>query len=147
MAYYPPVGFHFRVEFGLAGLKPGDADSRFQAVSGLEASLDVMEIAEGGENRFKHRLPNRAKYGNLQLKRGMLTDSKLIEWFRRGIEDFVFTPIDVNVILLNESHEPLVTWTFVNTWPSGWKVSDLNAQENSLVVDSIDLVYNYFRRY
>jgi len=31
--YYPPVGFHFKVE--LLGLPPGDRDARFSEVGGL----------------------------------------------------------------------------------------------------------------
>ena len=73
MAGYPPVGFHFRVEFGLDGA--GDQDSRFQEVGGLSAELGTEELQEGGENRFVHRLPTLPKYGNLVLKRGLLTDS------------------------------------------------------------------------
>lgn len=146
MAYYPPVGFHFRVEFGLSGIGTGDADARFQSVSGLDQALTVFEIEEGGENRFKHRVPNRPSYGNLILKRGMLTDSKLIAWFRNAVEHFIFLPIDLRVTLLNESHEPLQSWTFRNAWPVKWSVSEFNAQENGLVSETIELAYSYFKR-
>ena len=64
--YYPPVGFHFRVDFGIA--PQGDLDGRFQEVSGLASELGSEEVVEGGENRFSHRLPGRAKFGNLVLK-------------------------------------------------------------------------------
>ena len=88
--YYPPAGFHFRVEFNLDGIK--DSDVRFQEVSGLSAELGVEEVTEGGENRFPHRLPTRAKYSNLTLKRGLLTDSRLIDWCKNAIENFDFEP-------------------------------------------------------
>ncbi len=143
-AYYPPVGFHFKVEFSLDGVVEGDA--RFQEVSGLTAELGVEELNEGGENRFSHRLPTRAKYGNLVLKRGMLKDSKLIEWFRNAVENFEFKPADVLVTLLNEEHEPLAGWSFVKAWPVKWVVSDFKAQEGSIVVETLELAYNYFRR-
>ncbi|NOZ26265.1 MAG: phage tail protein [Nitrospirae bacterium] len=141
---YPPVGFHFKVEFRLDGVV--DGDSRFQEVSGLTAELGIEEVNEGGENRFSHRLPTRAKYGNLVLKRGLLKDSRLIKWFRDAVEDFEFEPADVLVTLLNEEHEPLMGWNFVNAWPVKWVVSDFKAQENALVVETIELAYNYFKR-
>ena len=84
--YYPPVGFHFRVEFILDGTV--ESDTRFQEVSGLSAELGTEEVVEGGENRFSHRLPTRAKYSNLTLKRGLLTESGLIDWCRNAIENF-----------------------------------------------------------
>jgi phage tail-like protein len=144
-SYYPPVGFHFRVEFGF--LSPDGNDVRFQEVTGLSAELGIEEVVEGGENRFPHRLPTRAKYSNLILKRGLLTDSQLIGWCRGAIEDFDFKPTTVNVTLLNEDHEPLSeTYSFVRAWPVKWSVSDFKAQENAIVVETLELAYNYFTR-
>jgi len=143
--YYPPVGFHFRVEFGM--LPPDSNDARFQEVSGLSAELGVEELIEGGENRFTHRLPNRAKYSNLILKRGLLTDSELISWCKDAIENFTFSPTTVNVTLLNEVHEPVAdTFSFVNAWPIKWSVSDFKATDNSVVIETLQLAYSYFKR-
>jgi phage tail-like protein len=141
---YPPVGFHFRVDFSLDGAQQGDA--RFQEVTGLTAEIGLEEIAEGGENRFVHRLPARSKYGNITLKRGLLSGSGLIDWFRNAVEHHEFKPIDVMVTLLNEDHEPLMGWSFVKAWPVKWIVSDFKAQENAVVIETIELAYNYFKR-
>ena len=82
-AEYPPVGFHFEVKFELGDAT--DNDSRFQKVIGLTAEIGVETLPEGGENRFAHRLPGRAKYGNLVLKRGLTTDTGLIGWFEAAV--------------------------------------------------------------
>lgn len=140
--HYPPVGFHFRVEFELQGIQ--EQDHRFREVQGLSRELDVETIIEGGENRFVHRLPVRAKYQNLVLKRGLLTDSRLIQWFQAAIDNLEIEPIGVTVSLLNEEHKPLVGWKLVRAWPVKWSVSDLNAQDNSIAVDTIELAYQYF---
>jgi len=143
--YYPPVGFHFRVHFGF--LDRDTDDARFQEVSGLSAELGVEEIIEGGENRFSHRLPTRGKYSNLILKRGLLTDSGLITWCKNAIENFDFTPTTVDVTLLNENHMPVGdSYSFVNAWPVKWSISDFKAQENSIVVETLELSYSYFHR-
>src|SRR5262245_60281327 len=68
--YYPPVGFHFRVD--VLGLPPNEHDNRFTDVSGLSVELSGEEVAEGGENRFVQKYPTRAKYPELVLKRGLL---------------------------------------------------------------------------
>lgn len=108
--------------------------------------MGIEEIAEGGENRFTHRLPVRAKYSNLILKRAMLTDSGLISWFKDAIENFIFSPATVMVKLLDQDHEPLVTWSFTKAWPVKWVVSDFKATENAIVIETIELAYQYFRR-
>jgi phage tail-like protein len=142
--YYPPVGFHFKVEF--PGIAKGESDSKFQEVSGLTAEITTEELSVGGENRFTYRLPNRAKYSNLILKRGMLQGSELISWFSKAIENFEFKPVDVNVYLLNDNHEVSVTWVLLQAYPVKWVISDFKAQESSLVVETIELAYQYFRR-
>ena len=140
--YYPPVGFHFKVEFQGLG---NDNDSRFQTVTGLTMEYDLETIKEGGENRFEHKLPIRTKFADLTLKRGMLTDSKVIEWVLKALQNREFKPVQIVITLLNEEHQPLKTWNIYNAWPRKWAVSDFNAQENSIVVETMDLSYSYFR--
>ena len=76
--YYPPWGFYYKVELSISKNK---GDVRFQTVSGLSVEYDMEEFKEGGENRFTHKLPVRTKYADLVLKRGMLTDSSVTDWF------------------------------------------------------------------
>ncbi|TAL50180.1 MAG: phage tail protein, partial [Methylovulum sp.] len=52
--YYPPLGFYYKVEFGISKDKN---DARFQSVSGLSVEYDYENFKEGGENRFEHKLP------------------------------------------------------------------------------------------
>jgi len=140
--YYPPVSFHFKVEFD--GIESQETDIQFQSVSGLSVDIETEEFAEGGENRFKHKFPVRTKFPNLILKRGMVTNSKLIDWCRDAIESFQFKPINLTVKLLNEVHKPLVTWNVVHAYPVKWAVDDFNAEENKISIETIELAYNYF---
>lgn len=139
--YYPPWGFYFRVVFGISKDKN---DARFQSVSGLSVEYDFETFREGGENRFEHKLPVRTKYGDLVLKRGMLADSKVIKWLLDAFQNRKFSPVDITVTLMNEKSEPLQVWNVVHAIPKKWVVSDLNANENSVVVETMELSYRYF---
>lgn len=139
--YYPPVGFHFKVEFAGIG---NDNDIRFQSVSGLNVEYDVENFKEGGENRFEHQLPVRTKYTPVSLKRGMLTDSKVIEWCMNAFQKREFNPADVYISLLNDKHTAIKTWHLHKAWPRKWSVSDMNASENAIVVETMDLSYTHF---
>ena len=141
--YYPPVGFHFSVEF--TDIEMSKNDHQFQSVSGLSVDLETEEIAEGGENRFKHKIPVRTKYPNLVLKRGVLLDSKVIEWCRKALENFEISPTNITVKLLDEKHEPLQTWDVRHAYPIKWSIGDFNAEENKLVIETLELSYNYFK--
>ncbi len=140
--YTPPVGFHFKVE--VLGLAPSDNDVRFTDVGGLTVDLATEEVPEGGENRFIQRYPVRAKYPDLVLKRGLMKQSAIWDWVKQCIETLTIEPHDVNVTLLNESHQPLMTWHLVGAYPVKWAVSDLSATANAYVVESLQLAYQYF---
>jgi phage tail-like protein len=76
----------------------------------------------------------------------MLKDSKLVAWITDAIENFKFEPRDVTVHLLDSENHPLSSWNFVKAYPVKWVTSDLKAQDNSIVVETIELVYQYFVR-
>ena len=139
--YYPPWGFYYKVEFSISH---DTNDARFQTVSGLAVEYDYESFKEGGENRFEHKLPVRTKYADMVLKRGMLTDSSVIKWFLAAFRDREFKPADISVILMNEKGEPLRTWKVAHAIPKKWLVSDLNANESSVVIETMELTYRYF---
>ena len=139
--YYPPWGFYYKVEFSIS---KGKNDVRFQTVSGLSVEYDTEEFKEGGENRFTHKLPVRTKYADLVLKRGMLIDSDVTKWCLAAFRDRDFKPADLSIILMNEKGEPLRTWNVSHAIPKKWSVNDLNANENSIVIESLELIYRYF---
>ena len=141
VAYYPPWGFYYKVEFAIS---KDSNDARFQSVSGLSVEYDYESFREGGENRFEHKLPVRTKYADMVLKRGMLGDSSVIKWFLTAFRDRQFNPTDINVILMNEKSEPLRTWKIARAIPKKWLVSDLNANESSVVIETMELSYRYF---
>jgi phage tail-like protein len=139
--YYPPWGFYYKAEFGISS---ETNDARFQTVSGLGVEYDYESFKEGGENRFEHKLPVRTKYSDMVLKRGMLTDSQVIKWFLAAFRDREFNPTDIDVILMNEKGEPLRTWNVTHAIPKKWVISDLNANESSVVIETMELTYRYF---
>ena len=142
MAYYPPTSFSFAVYFSISDM---DNDTRFQSVSGLNVEYETETIKEGGENRFEHKLPIRTKYSDLVLKRGLLVNSKVVKWCLDAFESRTFAPANLEIILLNENGQSLKTWSVIGAWPKKWSISDFNAQENSLAIESLELSYQYFK--
>ena len=135
------LGFHFSVHFGF---DRGDEDIRFQSVSGLGVEYTTETIVEGGENRFEHVLPVRTQYSNLVLSRALVTNSALVTWCEEAFRDRIFQPVDVTIHLLNPDGEPLRTWQVDRAWPMKWSFSDFNAEENSLVIETLELAYRTF---
>jgi|SRR5882724_8625522 len=145
--YYPPVSFYFNVK--ITGLRT-DVDTSFAEADGLETELGIMEIKEGGENRYSHRLPDRATHGKLTLKRGvMLLSSNLAQWCKDTLESDFGTPFktkDIDVSLLDSRGDPLLVWNFRNAWPVKWSVAGLDAQKNSIALETVEFAYSYCSR-
>ena len=150
--YYPPAGFHFKVEFiGVSGMD-SDTEQRFQEVSGLSFEIETEEVKEGGENRFTYKFPKRVKYPNLVLKRGLLQGTAILNWFKSAMSTFFtvviydFKPADLLITLMNEAGEAVAIWNVVQAYPVKWNTSDFKSTENSVVVETIELAYQYFER-
>lgn len=155
MRTYPPVSFFFEVIFQGEGLGQQPVESRFQSVTGLTAELQTESLKEGGENRFEHILPTRAKYTPLVLKRGLVADSQMVKWCMDAIEDMDIRPMNLLIHLLNVQRpvstqppkgvEPLMSWNVINAWPKKWSVSDFDAEKSGIAIESLELNYQYFQ--
>jgi phage tail-like protein len=150
--YYPPTGFHFKVEFiGVPGMG-SDKEQRFLEVGGLSFEIETEELREGGENRFVYKLPKRMKFPNLTLKRGLLKGTALLEWFKSAMRTYFtvviydFKPADIIITLMDERDEALAIWKVVQAYPLKWTTSDFKASDNSIVVETLELAYQYFER-
>ncbi|MBB5710807.1 phage tail protein [Sphingomonas xinjiangensis] len=143
--YVPPPVFAFRVEIdGAAG------DTGFQEASGLQVEFETEDVAEGGQNRFVHKLPKRTKYSNLVLKRGAVTkDSAFAIWVSRALSGGLVQqagPKTVLVKLLNDRRQPLIVWTVFGAYPLRWEHAGLNAMTNEVLTETVELSYQFFQR-
>ena len=133
------------VTFLIGGYVPNLLDIRFQRVSGMTSTIETTEIREGGENLFAYRLPNRATYDNLVLERGMVIGSSLNTEFNAAMSTLRFETGNVLVMLLNAQSIPISAWLFQSTYPIKWSVSDLDANQNAVVIDTMELAYTRFQ--
>ena len=151
--YYPPGAFYFSLSV-LGSATPlamlTDIDASFQEASGIQAEFEVESLSEGGENRFSHQLPKAAKYTNLQLKRGVVTqDSFIGEWVGLTVGANLSLPIvpqNLLLTLLSQDGVPSIAWLFVNAYPVRWETAAMNSQENKLLTETLEFSYNYFER-
>jgi phage tail-like protein len=151
--YIPPCGFYFRVEFlDIPGMDD-DTEQRFQEVSGLSVEVEVEDIRVGGENRFTYKLPKSVKYPNLVLKRGLLKDTSIRAWIDDSMAGYfqsapwVFSkPADILITLMDEAGGEAAVWNIFQAYPLKMATSDFKASDNAIVVETLELAYQYFTR-
>jgi phage tail-like protein len=139
------LGSRFAVVFFAAGVVPNPLDIRFQRVSGLSASVELSTINEGGQNLYSHRVPRRVTYGNLVLERGFVVGSPLNVEFNVTMSMFKFLPSNVMVTLLSEDGVPVSGWMFIKAFPVKWQTADLNASEDRVLIDTLELSYAHMQ--
>lgn len=137
----PPLAFRFSVNFLTKGALPNPIDMLFQKVSGLGSTVATTTVEEGGQNLYTQKLPTKVQYDNLILERGLVQGSPLVAEFNIAMSDFKFAPSNVLVILLNHAAEPVASWMFMKAYPVKWSVSDLDAESNSIVIETMELAY------
>jgi phage tail-like protein len=137
--------FYFGVSMGLI---PFVLDAAFQEVSGISKQMETEDVVSGGQNLYSYRLPGRVKYENLVLRRGVAISGAVFSlWCATTLDGYFSLPIipaHVLVTLYNYQHVPTMAWTFVDAYPVKWSMSDLKSQENTLLIETIELTYRYY---
>lgn len=140
---YPIPKFHFQVEWG------EDFRIGFTEVSGLDFETEVIEYREGNSKKYnKTKQPGLTKFSNITLKRGTFEGD--FDFFKEWRKTYLFQEGNktgsqyrrtVTIKLLNESHEPIITWKLLNAWPSKIQSTDLKADGNEVAIETMELVH------
>ncbi|WP_103069635.1 phage tail protein [Aquimarina sediminis] len=143
MGDYPLPKFHFLVEWG------SDFRIGFTEVSGLDFETEVIEYREGSSKKYnKTKQPGLTKYSNITMKRGtfegdfdFFTEWQKTYYFQEGNDTGSLYRRAVTIKLLNEKHEPIITWVLENAWPSKVQSTDLKADANEVAIETMELVH------
>jgi len=145
LIYDPLPGFYFQLS--LDGSNKDNIDAAFQEVSGIAMQMETTPLKEGGQNFVSRKLSGYTTYENLELKRGMSAmNSKLTTWcfdtFGHNSNGTI-DPKAINIQLLNEKREPMISWNFKDAYPIKWQVSGFDAQNSKILIESISLAYSF----
>ena len=135
MADYPLPKFHFQVEWG--GTKLG-----FSEASGLDVESEVIEYRDGVMPEYSNiKMPGMQKYSNITLKRGTFQgDNEFYDWWNT-VKLNTIERRDIVISLLNENHEPVVTWKIKNAWPVKVTSTDLKADGSEVAIETLELAH------
>jgi phage tail-like protein len=133
---YPLPVFHFRVEFGTEQLG-------FTEVSGLVQEKQPIEYRAGDFPEYSSiKMPGLAKYNNITLKRGIMqSDNKFFQWLSSGMKLSKVDRKDLTISLLNENHEPVMTWKVSRAFPVKLEGPGLKATGNEVAIESIEIAH------
>ena len=118
----------------------GAAVAGFSECSGLEASIQTEDYQEGGNNNTTLKFPKHIAYTNIRLKRGITTSDDLWQWFN----DFINGQgkrRDGTITLRDELQQAVKSWQFKRGLPVKWTGPTLNAAQNQLAIQELEIAH------
>lgn len=137
----PYRNFDFRVE--IQGII--QAGFSFAEVSGFGASIEVAEYREGGQPKTMMKLPAKATYSNIVLKKGISQSMELHNWFQDAIKGKIARKNGA-IIIIDYDGTDKVRWNFINAWPTKFTGPDLNAKGNEIAIDTFEIAHEGLER-
>ena len=113
----------------------------FSECSGLEASIDVYEHREGGQNAFVHKFPGRASFSNITLKHGVIYLYDDLWTWHDGFVQGKGKRKDGTIVLLDEARRPAKVWKFRRGLPLKWQGPMLNAAQSNVAIESLEIAH------
>ncbi|MET7636365.1 phage tail protein [Streptomyces sp. NPDC005078] len=141
MPGYPLQAFNFSVSITPDGDPAPLCDAAFAECDGLEMSLDVKTIREGGNNGVQIKLTGATSYGQLTLKRGMTKGFDLWRWFERVAHDPRVRATGEIVLRAADRDSDEAVFVLGRCVPLKIKAPSLNAREGIVAVEEMQLGY------
>lgn len=114
----------------------------FSEVTGMDMQVEAIEYREGSSPDYsKIKMPGLHKFSNITLKRGTFEgDTEFYVWIKT-INLNKVERRDITISLLNEKHEPVITWRVHNAFPVKVQASDLKADGNEVAIETLELAH------
>ncbi len=139
----PFTTFNFSVELTLNDGNNGlICNAAFSECDGLEMTMDIKTIREGGNNTGPIHLIGPISYGQLSLKRGMTDSLDLWNWFNKVIQkDQIGLRASGKIIVLSSDRQEQVRFILKGCLPVKLKAPSLNAKEGLLAIEEMTIAY------
>jgi phage tail-like protein len=138
---YPFTSFNFEVDVTLEDSAERLCRAAFAECDGLELTMEVKTIREGGNNGVQHRLTGPWAYGTLTLKRGMTSSFDLWDWVERlDVDPSVRANAEVVVFSADRTKKQAV-FSLKRCVPVKLKAPPLNAKDGMVAIEELQLAY------
>ena len=137
---YPFTSFNFAIEISVAGEAPL-CNASFSDCDGLEQTMDVKTIREGGNNGRQIRLSGPLSFGQLTLKRGMTANFDLWDWFGRAHLDPTLRATAEVVMFASDGQAERARFVLERCLPIKIKAPVLSAKEGTVAIEELQVAY------
>ncbi len=148
---YPLTKMNFLVTVdGVSGT------AAFSEVTGVEASVDVIEFRQGNAHSLAPvKIPGLVKHGNVTLKFGYTLDNAFKTWIQECVSEIrgemPRNRVQIELIDINSGapaskvdaspYPGARIWVLTNAWVTKYNAPDLNASTSEIAIESVELAY------
>ncbi len=142
MIMNPFTTFNFSVEIKVPGLTQQVCSASFSECDGLEMTMEVKTIREGGNNGKQIRLAGPLAYGQLTLKRGMTNTFDLWKWFNATVANSALRAETAEVVVFAADGKTVqARFVLERCIPVKLKAPALNAKDGAVAIEELQLAY------
>ena len=138
---FPFSAFNFAVEIDVPGIAPKVCSGAFAECDGLEMTMDVKTIREGGNNAEQIRLAGPVAYGQLNLKRGMTASFDIWEWFAAVTRTPSLRADGEVVLFAGDGITERARFVLTRLLPIRVKAPALNAKDGMVAIEELQVAY------
>ena len=139
----PFVNFNFAVELSVPDISDEVVGASFSECDGLELTMDVKSLREGGDAVSQHRLAGNVSYGILTLKRGMTSASfDLWRWFDAVALNPALRADGEVIVFAPDGSTERARYVLDRCLPVKLKAPPLNAKDGAVAIEELQLVYD-----
>jgi phage tail-like protein len=150
--FVPPLQtFRFNVVFvrdyidgkgaGKSGGEQVVCHGAFSEVTGLEASMEVKTIKEGGANYGGHQRAGQVTFSTVVLKRGVTATRDLWWWWHALSTGGYAHRLTARITLGDTRGRPVMTWMIERAMPVKFKAADFNAKATEIGIEELHLAH------
>lgn len=147
---YPLTKMNFLVS--VSGI---DATAAFTEVTGVEASVDVVEFRQGNSGSLAPvKIPGLVKHGNVTLKMGYTLNQQFKTWIQECVSErrkaIPRQTVNIEMIDINGGSPGTIQkntaggnriWQLTNAWVTKYTAPDLNSTQSEVAIESVELAY------
>jgi len=140
-ARLPFIAFNFAVEINVPGMSNKVCSAAFAECDGLEMTMDVKTVREGGNNGRQIRLTGPMSVGLLTLRRGMTTTFDLWDWMSRMQKEPGLRADAEVVMFAADGHTERARFILSRCVPAKVKAPPLNGKDGMVAIEEFQLAY------
>ncbi|MEA5082580.1 hypothetical protein SDC9_126153 [bioreactor metagenome] len=148
--YYPLTKMNFLVTVDeVSGV------AAFNEVTGVEASVDVIEFRQGNASSLAPvKIQGLVKHGNITLKMGYTRGQDFKTWIQNCVSErrgetprrnVTIEMIDINAgspqQIVESSIDSTLTWILKDAWVVKYNGPDLNSTTSEVAIESVEIAY------